>query len=122
MPPRKRATPAAAPADLAAKQSAIQVLRDEVAAEPEGAIEYFAVPFAGTVVRVKDFMDWPAYANDLLAVGRFTQAIGQIIHPADFTTVWAETNPTNRQVIDFIREVEKVVGIPLLTLLTSLSS
>lgn len=121
MPPRKRTSP---PADLAAKKPAtdIQALRDEVTAEPDGAIEYFAVPFAGTVIRVKDFLDWPATACDLLAVGRFTAAAGAIVHKDDFLTVWAEANPTNRQVIAFIGDVATVVGIPLQTLLTSLSS
>lgn len=125
MPPRKRATP---PADLPGKRAAnpdadIEALRAEVAAEPDGtAEEYYAIPFANTSVRVKDFWDWPAVASDMLAVGRFTQAAAQIVHPDDFLTVWATANPTNRQVRDFMNEVEKVVGIPLQTLLTSLSS
>ncbi len=125
MPPRKRPTSAVtAPADLAAKKPAndLEAIREEVAAEPDGGIEYFAVPFANTVVRIKDFWDWPAYASDLLAVGRFTQAAREIVHADDFRTVWAQTNPTNRQVAAFIAEVEKVIGIPLATLLTSLSS
>lgn len=126
MPPaRKRATP---PASLTEKRAAnavsdLDALRNEVTVESGAApIEYTAVPFAGTVIRVKDFWDWPALASDLLAVGRFTQAAGQIVHPDDFNTIWAKANPTNRQVAAFIGEVEKVIGIPLATLLTSLSS
>lgn len=118
-PPRKRTAPAAKPA------TDIQALRDEVAAEqPVSAkTKYIAVPLADTVVRViEDFWEWPAVTNDLIAVGRFTQAAGQIVHPVDFKTTWVAVNPTNGQVRDFMVEIEKVIGIPLATLLTSLSS
>lgn len=124
MPPRKRTNP---PAGLSEKRPAndLDALREEVAAEPEAAPvkTYRVVPFAGTVVRIlDDFWEWPAVTSDLIAVGRFTQAAAQIVHPDDYNSVWAKANPTNGQVRDFVAEVEKVIGIPLTMLLTSLGS
>lgn len=120
MPPRKRTTP---PVDLAGKAPAndLQALRDEVATEPDASDGLFAVPLGDTTVRVKDFLDWPSSANDDLAFGRMGRWASKILHAEDFE-VWARMDPTNRQAIEFMREMEKITGIPLGTLLTSLSS
>lgn len=122
MPPRKRTTP---PAGLAAKKPAndLDAIRDEVATEPDGNRDtVFVVPLGNTTVRVKDFLDWPSSANDDLAFGRMTRWALKVLDGDDFEKVWAPMDPTNRQAIEFMRELEKIAGIPLGTLLTSLSS
>ena len=125
MPPRARkVTP---PPDLDGKTPAnatsdLDALRAEVAAEPEGAADTLAVPLGDTVVRVKDFMDWPSSANEDLAYGRFTRWAAKVLDGDDFVKVWVPLDPTNRQVTSFLVDWEKISGIPLGTMLTSLTS
>ena len=122
-PPRKRAT---RPADLETKRAAdadLQALRDEVAAEPEADDDgFFAIPLGDRIVRVKNFLDWPSSANDDLAFGRMTRWALKVLDRDDFEKIWAPMDPTNRQAIEFMQQLEKITGIPLATLLTSLSS
>jgi hypothetical protein len=125
MPPRARK--AAAPVDLNGKRPAnairsdLDALRAEVAAElPEGG-PLHPVEFAGTTVLVKDFWDWPVEANELLARGFIVQW-AQAVMPAEEFAAWAKVRPTNRQAAEFMGVVEAVVGFPLGSWLTSLSS
>lgn len=128
MPPRARKTAeAAAPADLNGKRPAnatsdLDALRTEVANEASGTVGVLTVPLADTTVRVKDFLDWPSSANEDLAYGRLTSWASKVVIPEDFTKIWAPMDPTNRQAIEFMAEWEKISGIPLGTLLTSLTS
>jgi hypothetical protein len=127
MPPRAKKA-GSAPADLAAKRpatvrrSGLDALRAEVAAElPDGGPRLHPVPFAGITVLVKDFWDWPAAANELLARGLIVQWASQVM-PADEFAAWAKINPTNRQAAEFIAAIEGVIGFPLGSWLTSLAS
>jgi hypothetical protein len=125
-PPRKRTSP---PANLAEKQPAnaapdLDTLRDEVAAETQGDEGIGAVPLGDSVVRIKDFMQWPTSANEDYAYGRFTRWAQKVLVEGDYQ-VWAGMNggtgPTNGEVVDFIRVAQEVTGFPLENLLTSLS-
>jgi hypothetical protein len=125
MPPRKRATP---PADLDGKQAAnkpgdLDALRNEVRAEPDGERDgTLAVPLGDTIVRVKDFMDWPSSANEDIAFGRITRWAAKVLDGRDYERIWAPMDPTNRQAIEFMVSWEKLSGLPLGTFLTSLTS
>lgn len=127
MPPRaKKTTAATAPAGLngkrpaTVKRSDLDVLRAEVAAELPSP-EMVAVPFCGTTVRILDFWDWPAEANETLARGLIVRWASQVMPPEDFA-VWQGKRPTNRQAAEFIASIEEVVGFPLGAWLTSLAS
>ncbi|GAA2636910.1 hypothetical protein GCM10010399_82550 [Dactylosporangium fulvum] len=108
-------TPETAPATADADTSDrgdVDALRAEVAAEPDAADEIEIVPFADTAVRVKHFLDWPASADDDLSFGRVTAWASKILAGDDFAKVWVKVDPTNRQVIAFFADLEKVTGIP----------
>ncbi|MGI5247769.1 hypothetical protein [Dactylosporangium sp. CA-139066] len=108
-------TPEAAPATTDGDKpdtADLDALRAEVGAEPDAADDTAIVPLADTAVRVKHFLDWPASADDDLALGRITAWAGKILAEDDFAKVWAKTDPTNRQVIAFMADLEKVTGIP----------
>jgi hypothetical protein len=125
MPPRKRqALAVTAPADLADKQPAnadLDNLRAEVATEHDSDDGPKAVPLADTTVRIKAFLDWPVSANEELITGRYTSWARKVLHPDDFK-VWVKVDPTNRQLIEFLTDVEKISGLPLGSLITSSAS
>lgn len=89
----------------------LDALRAEVGAEPDPADDTMIVPLAGTAVRVKHFLDWPASADDDLSVGRITAWARKILTEDDIA-VWTKMDPTNRQVIAFMADLEKVTGLP----------
>lgn len=116
MPPREKNT---APDDLGTKQPAnsadLDALRAEVAAEPDAADDTMAIPIGDQVVRVKSFLDWPASADDDMAEGRLTRWARKIIVADDFAAIWVPMDPTNRQVVEFITNLEKISGVPFVT-------
>ncbi|MER7280419.1 hypothetical protein ABT369_38880 [Dactylosporangium sp. NPDC000244] len=97
----------------------LDALRAEVAAEPDSADEPYVVAIGDTSVRVKHFLDWPASADDDLQAGRITAWAGKVLAGDDFTTVWANADPTNRQVIAFLTDLEQVTGLPFASRLVS---
>jgi hypothetical protein len=116
MPPtaRKRTTRAAkATADK--NGGNLEAVRAEVAAEPEGGDQPYVVALAGTSVKVKHFLDWPASGDDDLAAGRFTVWARKVLVGDDYTKVWQPMDPTNRQVIAFFSDLEAITGIPFVT-------
>jgi hypothetical protein len=126
-PPRKR-TPAAAPADLDGKKAAnadsgdLDALRAEVAGEPDTEPDLFVVPLAGTSVRVKHWLDWPTSADELLVAGRLTLWAEKVLYGDDYAKVWTAVDPTNRQTAAFIRDLEKITGVPLVASAASSAS
>lgn len=116
MPPEKKIDP---PADLADKKPAnatdLDALRVEVQAEPDAPESEFTVPIADTVVRVKHYLDWPVSADELLIAGRLHKWAEKVIVGDDFRTVWVPLDPTNRQVSEFILNLEKISGVPFVT-------
>ncbi len=117
MPPRtKKVDP---PADLAGKKPAnatdLDALRDEVRAEPDAPDDIYAVSVAGTVVRVKHYLDWPVSADELLIAGRIHKWAEKVIAGDDYRDVWVPLDPTNRQVGEFLRNLEEITGIPFVT-------
>lgn len=136
MPPtaRKRA---AKPAELGSKKPAnvappskdlagigdaqvddLEALRNEVATDDP---LYTEVPFKDGKLRVREFLRWKASTTDLLAAGRFTLALSQIIHPDDFRTIYAPADPEIGDIIVFLRDMEQVTGVPLGMLLAPLT-
>lgn len=128
MPPRARATSKTAPPpDLDGKKPAnatdLDALRAEVAAEPEGARDgALVVALGDTKVRVKDFMDWPASANEDIGYGRYSAWARKCLAGDDFAKLWAPLDPTNRQVMEFLVLWSEASGLPLGSMLTSLTS
>lgn len=124
MPPRARKD--APPSDLDAKKPAntdLGALRAEVAAEPEGARDgTLRIALGDTKVRVKDFMDWPSSANEDIGYGRYGAWARKCLAADDYTTVWAPLDPTNRQVMEFLVRWSEASGLPLGSMLTSLTS
>ncbi|GAA0719851.1 hypothetical protein Drose_06145 [Dactylosporangium roseum] len=97
----------------------LDALRAEVATEPDAADETMIVPLADTAVKVKHFLDWPASADDDLALGRITTWASKILAEDDFAKVWSKIDPTNRQVVAFMADLEKVTGLPFASRLAS---
>lgn len=128
MPPRARSAKATPPADLDDKKPAnatsdLDQLRAEVAAEPDGARDgVIPVKLGDTKVRVLDFMDWPASANEDIGYGRYSAWARKCLAGDDFVKVWAPLDPTNRQVMDFLVRWSEASGLPLGSMLTSLTS
>lgn len=121
---RKRAS---APDELDAKQPAngadLDALRAEVAAEPQGARDgTLRIPLGNTKVRVLDFMDWPASANEDIGYGRYSAWARKALAEDDFAKIWAPLDPTNRQVMEFLVLWSEASGLPLGSMLTSLTS
>lgn len=116
--PRKR-TPAKA---AAGKPDALDAVRAEVKAEPDGGDEPYVVAVGDTSVRVKHFLDWPTSADDDLSAGRFTAWAQKVLDGDDFATVWRPMDPTNRQVVAFFSDLEAVAGIPFVTRFASPTS
>jgi hypothetical protein len=122
VPPRvRKAAPPALTEERAAPVSDLDNLRAEVATEPDGDDGPKAVPLADTSVRIKPFLDWPVSANEELIAGRFTSWARKVLIADDFA-VWVKVDPTNRQLIEFLTDVEKISGLPLGSLITSPAS
>ncbi len=125
MPPRKKVDAAAAPADLNGKKPAnadsgdLDALREEVAAEPDADTWPKPVPIGGTTVLVKEYLDWPSSADELLIAGRLFKWAEKILAGDDYANVWVPLDPTNRQVGEFLLALEKISGIPFVTSLGS---
>lgn len=118
MPPRtkKAETP---PGDLDSKTPAngadLDALRAEVSAGPDAAADVMVVPIGGTSVRVKHYLDWPSSADEYFIAGRLTIWASKILAGGDYTKVWEPLDPTNRQVAEFIKNLETITGIPFVT-------
>lgn len=126
MPPRKNA--ASKPDGLDAKQPAnatsdLDALRAEVAAEPDGERDgTLAIPIGNSKVRVKGFMKWPSSANEDLGYGRYSAWARKALAGDDFVKVWAPMDPTNEEVTEFLVRWSEESGLPLGSMLTSLTS
>jgi hypothetical protein len=96
----------------------LDAVRAEVPAD-EAAPEYLAIPVGKTAVRVRQFLDWPWDANELLASGRYSMWLQRVLHPDD-QAEWMKAAPTNREMSKFLADWQQVTGIPLESLLVSL--
>ncbi len=115
----KLATPAAAEPDEATD---LDALRGEVRANPDTTDKPFPVPFADTKITVKAILDWPVSSDKLLFTSQFTEWAEKILDGDQFTDVWVPTDPTLRQVVKFVQDLEAATGIPFGLQFTSPSS
>lgn len=119
MPPRtKKTTPAATDVETV-NGSDLEAMRAEVAAEPETAANKtdisdkpFTVPFVDTEIRVKAILDWPVSSDKLLFASRFEEWAAKILDGDQLAEVWEPADPTLRQIIKFVGDLEARTGIP----------
>ncbi len=116
----KLAAPAAADPEAEATPD-LDAFRAEVAAETGNTDDVYVVPLAGTTVRVKHVLDWPVSVDELLFAQRFTRWAEKVLVEDDWP-VWVETDPTLRQVVAFLNDLEKISGVPFGVQVTSPNS
>jgi hypothetical protein len=90
-----------------------------------GGTDPVSVPLAGKTVRVKPPMDWRDSAFEALRSARFgVWAQSSLVNDlataedgtetgVDDTAVWAEIDPTYRQILEFLAAYEQAGGIGL---------
>jgi hypothetical protein len=110
--PRKATAKKAAPAATTEEPvSDLDAMRAEVAAEPGAADECYTLPLADKKVRVKHILDWPLSADALLQAKLLEQWAQRVLVEEDLP-IWAEVDPTLRQFVAFMDELEAVTGVP----------
>ncbi len=114
----KLATPAAV-AGPAEKPSDLDAMRGEVASEvgPNSELmniadKPFPVPFLDAEIRLKAILDWPVSADKLLVASRFEEWAAKILDDGQFAEVWEPADPSLRQIIKFVGDLEAKTGIP----------
>jgi hypothetical protein len=104
----KKAAPAAAPTpeptQPVAELHAVPTPEPEIL--PAGAVR---VPLGDGSVVVPDSEDWPSSANEDFFNGFYRTWAGKILSDEDFA-FWVTTDPTNRQVNQFFRDLNEARG------------